>query len=47
MKYAMISLLALICAVPGFSNFLVIYPNQLAYIGVEEEINGRSPKSTC
>ncbi len=42
MKYAMISLLALICAVPGFSNFLVIYPNQLAYIGVEEEINGRS-----
>jgi len=42
MKYAMISLLALICAAPGFSNFLVIYPNQLAYIGVEEEINGRS-----
>ena len=39
MKYAMISLLALLCSVPGYSNFLVIYPNQLAYIGLETEIN--------
>jgi hypothetical protein len=39
MKYFLAGFLALLCSLQGFSNYLVIYPNQLALLGAEESVN--------